>query len=41
LFEARSRHDGTHRPHAPKLQSRYYWRPECLTKFRSVEIYYV
>ena len=24
LFEARSRHDGTHRPHAPKLQSRYY-----------------
>jgi hypothetical protein len=24
LLEARSRHDGTHRPHAPKLQSRYY-----------------
>jgi len=24
LFEARSRHEGTHRPHAPKLQSRYY-----------------
>ena len=24
LFEARSRHEGTHRPHAPKLQSPYY-----------------
>jgi hypothetical protein len=24
LFEARSRHEGTYRPHAPKLQSRYY-----------------